>query len=604
MEGDVIVNVHKFIMNFIEATKMKTKVVDMVLFDLILITFAFAQNPQYPSLLAVRVHSVIMYHTDEKMFYYAYTLTNDTANTGSIAELAIDISRHLASLDIDTVGLRFINNGYTEASFRRTFVQLKGRIVPVGFLKTPGRTWTADLSFDLTACFGGVGDDVIRPGKSSKVFEMMSKGLPAIRRCVVSPYFDFDSLFSEERFPNEDDIPNTDSIQIAAKFYSWTIGPIAPPISFNASDWFDILLSYVSKSGSQGWIATQAVVDKYSGYINRAKFQLQESNNAGARATLQTVLRDVNVDSSSFISSEAYALLRYNTEYLLAQLPAPPPLINVLTPSSAIAGSGSLKLSVLGSDFVAGSVVNWNGSTRSTTFVSESKLEATILASDILTTGTASVTVLNPGNVVSNSTLFIFKLPPPFISALTPAKVQVGSSAFTLNVGGANFVTGAKVLWNGLERSTTFKSAKEVVGQILTPDVSKVDSPLVTVRNPDGSLSDAIRFKVFKTVAMLLSDLRTLLAQSYSKGLIGDANFDKELDNGLDNAQKHLSKPDSVNCFKEVATFQDKVNKEYLRTADNDKKGVHRDKRFVTKDGWALLYNAAQEIMDRLPSKK
>ncbi len=323
-------------MNFVEATNMKKKVVVAVLLDLVLIAFAFAQNLQYPSLLAVRIHSSIMYNTDEKMFYYTYTLTNDAANTGSIAELAIDISKQSASLDIDTVGLRFINNGYTEASFRRTFPQLKGRIVPVGFLKTPGRTWTADLSYDLTACFGGVGDDAIHPGKSSKVYEMMSKGLPAIRRCVVSPFFDFDSLFSEERFPNEDDIPNTDSIQNAVKFSGWTVGPAAPPMSFNASDWLDSLLLYVTESGSQAWITMQVVANKYIGYFASAKSQLQVNNTAGARATLQTVLQDVNVDSTSNLTTEAYALIRYNTEYLLGQLPvAPPPGLVVKLINSA-----------------------------------------------------------------------------------------------------------------------------------------------------------------------------------------------------------------------------------------------------------------------------
>jgi hypothetical protein len=86
--------------------------------------------------------------------------------------------------------------------------------------------------------------------------------------------------------------------------------------------------------------------------------------------------------------------------------------------------------------------------------------------------------------------------------------------------------------------------------------------------------------------------------------LIGDAPFVKGLDNGLENAKKHLSKPDSVNCYKEVATFQAEVNKEYLKTVDDDKKAKARDKRFVTAEGWQVLYYGAQEIMVRLPSGK
>jgi hypothetical protein len=51
---------------------------------------------------------------------------------------------------------------------------------------------------------------------------------------------------------------------------------------------------------------------------------------------------------------------------------------------------------VNGTGFVAGSVVDWNGSARATTFVSGSKLTASILASDIALASTASVTVVNP----------------------------------------------------------------------------------------------------------------------------------------------------------------------------------------------------------------
>jgi thymidylate kinase len=106
------------------------------------------------------------------------------------------------------------------------------------------------------------------------------------------------------------------------------------------------------------------------------------------------------------------------------------------------------------------------------------------------------------------------------------------------------------------------------------------------------------------TVSMLLDDLRSQLSQLLTKGLIGDAPFVKGLDNGLENAKKRLSKPDSVNCYNEVATFQDEVNKEYLKTVDDDKKAKARDKRFVTAEGWQVLYYGAQEIMDRLPSEK
>src|SRR6266481_9359615 len=58
--------------------------------------------------------------------------------------------------------------------------------------------------------------------------------------------------------------------------------------------------------------------------------------------------------------------------------------------------------------FVTGSVVNWNGGARATTFVSTSQLTAAILASDIASASTASVTVVspNPGGGPSNVVYF------------------------------------------------------------------------------------------------------------------------------------------------------------------------------------------------------
>lgn len=75
----------------------------------------------------------------------------------------------------------------------------------------------------------------------------------------------------------------------------------------------------------------------------------------------------------------------------------PVPLINEpLVPAAVAPGGAAFTLSVNGTGFVSRSVVNWNGSARTTTFVSNSKLTTSISASDIANAGTASVTVINP----------------------------------------------------------------------------------------------------------------------------------------------------------------------------------------------------------------
>jgi hypothetical protein len=74
----------------------------------------------------------------------------------------------------------------------------------------------------------------------------------------------------------------------------------------------------------------------------------------------------------------------------------PVPVASSLSPSTAVAGSPALTVTVNGSGFVAASVVRWNGASRSTTFVSATQLRATIMAADLAAAATVPVSVFTP----------------------------------------------------------------------------------------------------------------------------------------------------------------------------------------------------------------
>jgi hypothetical protein len=301
---------------------MKNYFLAIIIFNSIFLTFAIAQQQQYPNLWNIQIHSSISYNKYEQMYYYTYSMANNPSNIGSIAEIEIDISRKSGTLDIDTSGLRFKNDGYTEEDFRLSFPHLKGRIIPVGFLKTPVGDWTGGLSNALTASFGGIGTSHVQPGGSVSGFEMMSKGLPSIRQCIVSPFFDVIALFPD---PADTTItyyvPPVDSVRNAVNYYGWTIGPTAPLINFIASVWCDTLTSYTTQSRTLDWIKDDTTANKYLSYFASAKTKLTQRDSTGARTVLLQILRDVDIDSTSSLTSEAYALLRFNTEYILKSLP-------------------------------------------------------------------------------------------------------------------------------------------------------------------------------------------------------------------------------------------------------------------------------------------
>ncbi len=67
-----------------------------------------------------------------------------------------------------------------------------------------------------------------------------------------------------------------------------------------------------------------------------------------------------------------------------------------LAPTAVVPGSAAFTLTVTGTNFANGAVVKWNGSARTTTFLSSEKVTAQILAADVTTAKTAIVTVTNP----------------------------------------------------------------------------------------------------------------------------------------------------------------------------------------------------------------
>jgi trimeric autotransporter adhesin len=66
-------------------------------------------------------------------------------------------------------------------------------------------------------------------------------------------------------------------------------------------------------------------------------------------------------------------------------------------------GSGNTLLTLTGSNFIPGVAVTWNGSYRTTTIVDSQHVTVAIPASDLASTGTASLVATNPGATGSNT---------------------------------------------------------------------------------------------------------------------------------------------------------------------------------------------------------
>ena len=81
------------------------------------------------------------------------------------------------------------------------------------------------------------------------------------------------------------------------------------------------------------------------------------------------------------------------------------PSVTSLSPSSAAAGGAGFTLIVNGHHFDSNAVVVWNGTSLTTSFVSNTQLTAAIPSSDVANPGPAEVFVYNPGSANNATTV-------------------------------------------------------------------------------------------------------------------------------------------------------------------------------------------------------
>jgi uncharacterized delta-60 repeat protein len=177
------------------------------------------------------------------------------------------------------------------------------------------------------------------------------------------------------------------------------------------------------------------------------------------------------------------------------------PAITALNPSAGTQGEGQFTITVTGSNFVSASTVDWNGSALVTAFGNATTLTATVPASDLTQAGTANITVVSPGNVVSNSESFIIG-GVPAITALNPPAGTQGEGQFTITVTGSNFVSASTVDWNGSALVTTFANATTLTATVPASDLTQAGTANVTVVSPGNVASNSETFTIGGTPAI------------------------------------------------------------------------------------------------------
>jgi hypothetical protein len=208
------------------------------------------------------------------------------------------------------------------------------------------------------------------------------------------------------------------------------------------------------------------------------------------------------------VSFSLLAALSCGTESTAVENPVPG--ITTLVPAEATSGSSGLTLTVDGSDFVAGSVVNWNGTPRPTTFVSRTRLTVSVDAANLLVAGQIQVTVANPtpGGGLSNVAVFTVRQaqnPSPTLTSIAPTEATIGGSGdVTVTLTGTNFLPTSSVRFSiatpgaSIVPPVTFVSAMQLTVTLTSAQLQNAGVFQVTVSNPfpGGGVSSPSTFTV------------------------------------------------------------------------------------------------------------
>jgi hypothetical protein len=254
------------------------------------------------------------------MFFYHYCIINHSSSRGILQSIMIDLWRKSSSVSFDTTGLIF-KKPFSKYMLQSNYFRVANNIVPVGFPDLPGRWEGWPISGNYPWASIGNVYNPLHPGDRVKGITLMSRGLPGPRQFIAEPEFQL-----EEFFPDLDDpspsitIEQQDSIREAVKYHGTTVAPWAPPAQFEPGLFIDTIKSFVRQSEISGWISSQRLADSFIALLDTAWTYIRQSKTAAANIQLHALLRQVESYRAGALKPEAYALIRYNTEYLISNL--------------------------------------------------------------------------------------------------------------------------------------------------------------------------------------------------------------------------------------------------------------------------------------------
>ncbi len=228
----------------------------------------------------------------------------------------------------------------------------------------------------------------------------------------------------------------------------------------------------------------------------------------------------------------------------------PIPTITKLSPSMVANNTSAMPLTVTGSNFTKTSVVNWDGSPRTTTYISPTQVridlsdadlvgkfcatqDVTVTVSDSATSQTSAPATfsidgfLSASKCASPTSPIVSGSKGPTVTSYSPTSVLEGvtKGGLTLTVNGTGFAKDAVVQWNGTTGLTTsYISATQLTALIPDSLVAIAGSPYFVVINPTPTWSSSAQ-QPFTITSKLLFPIHLILAPAPTLNLAAFKTF-------------------------------------------------------------------------------
>lgn len=195
------------------------------------------------------------------------------------------------------------------------------------------------------------------------------------------------------------------------------------------------------------------------------------------------------------------------------QVTNPAPVISSVSPSVEQVNASSLSITVTGTGFVPSTVIQINGGNRTTSYASSTQVSVALTTADVASSGTLSLTAVNPqpGGGTSTAALVAVNNPVPGAGRLSTNTVLSSAAApVTITVTGTNYVPNSTVQLNGTVRTTTYVSSTQLTFQLTSADLTTAQEFAVSVTNPapgGGSAPAGNLFVLLSTTAPVITQV-------------------------------------------------------------------------------------------------